>query len=498
MQRNLALLLAMLLFSSASLACMAQSGWLGGGKPSGFPGLSLPLPSTSGNVLTSNGSVWTSAAAATLATPVSVLNGGSGSSTAAGAPWALKGANTDITRLTGLTGASKMISAAGVCPLEIDQGTHADTANILKIVQHGSGVGVGDATIINGDDWDLWHSGALYVPTAHMDAFSVGGQQTGGGNITPYSVTGSIYVEGAGTSNMGYFGFAYSDFSKYVTVNINGETMARSGLTALNITDPGASTGYIITSPSATGFALTGASTMVLGSDTTALRIKMFTGQTAFPFLIEDVNGSDMLWVDPADYALHLSNGIVTAGGIACGAINAGATAFLKGADTTHSGALSLSNSDFSKYATLDLNGNVFSTSGLTTLHITDPGAATGYVRTFTTPVDTFQSSDQTITAAGALTLAHSLGRTPSSVWIALVCQTNEAGYTAGQVVLFGGSQTTTFVANENGGYSTIVDGTNLTVRYGSDATTFSIPHATTGAATALTNANWKARFFAR
>ncbi len=109
-----------------------------------------------------------------------------------------------------------------------------------------------------------------------------------------------------------------------------------------------------------------------------------------------------------------------------------------------------------------------------------------------------FTSADQTITAAGALTIAHGLGYTPGSVWFALVNQSAEAGYTSGQVVFIGGSQTTSVVAVQNDGYSAIVDGTNLTIRYGSDASTFTIPHATTGAATAITDNKWNCRFFAR
>lgn len=104
--------------------------------------------------------------------------------------------------------------------------------------------------------------------------------------------------------------------------------------------------------------------------------------------------------------------------------------------------------------------------------------------------------ADQTITAAGALTLAHGLGRVPAIVSAQLVCQTGELGYTAGQVVAWGGTQDVTFVANTNAGYSAILDSTNLTIRFGSDTSTFSIPHATTGVATTITNANWKIRFY--
>lgn len=104
-----------------------------------------------------------------------------------------------------------------------------------------------------------------------------------------------------------------------------------------------------------------------------------------------------------------------------------------------------------------------------------------------------FTSADQTITAAGTLTLPHSLGYAPTQVWYSLVNGTGEAGYTAGQVVQCLG--VTSGTANQGAGI--IVDATNLTVRFGSAATTFSLPHATTGVTTALTNANWTIRFYA-
>jgi hypothetical protein len=54
--------------------------------------------------LTTSGGPITSAGTITLAGVLNVANGGTGSSTAGGAPFALKGANSDITSLSGLTG----------------------------------------------------------------------------------------------------------------------------------------------------------------------------------------------------------------------------------------------------------------------------------------------------------------------------------------------------------------------------------------------------------
>lgn len=104
-----------------------------------------------------------------------------------------------------------------------------------------------------------------------------------------------------------------------------------------------------------------------------------------------------------------------------------------------------------------------------------------------------YTSSDQTITTAGALTLAHGLGVAPKLVVYDLVCQTNEAGFTAGQVL-----PNADFSHNMGGtvdrGLIAIMDATNITIRFGALTNVFTALHATTGVATVLTNANWKVR----
>ena len=108
--------------------------------------------------------------------------------------------------------------------------------------------------------------------------------------------------------------------------------------------------------------------------------------------------------------------------------------------------------------------------------------------------VSPFVSTAQTITTAGTLTLPHGLGYVPTEVWFSLTNVTNEGGYTTGQVVFQGGVTTGT----TGQGFSCIVDATNLTIRFGSATPVFSVPHATTGATTALTNADWTVTFMAR
>ena len=105
-----------------------------------------------------------------------------------------------------------------------------------------------------------------------------------------------------------------------------------------------------------------------------------------------------------------------------------------------------------------------------------------------------FVSSDQTITAGGSLTLAHSLGVVPLRVWYDLVCVTAELGYTAGQRLV---SQSVTG-KNGSGPAMTIVpDATNLNIRFSNGSPVFQICRFDTGAQVNIINANWSVRFYA-
>lgn len=104
-----------------------------------------------------------------------------------------------------------------------------------------------------------------------------------------------------------------------------------------------------------------------------------------------------------------------------------------------------------------------------------------------------YQSGNQTITAAGALTLAHGLGVKPGAIVARLVCQTAELGYTVGDSVEIE-------CGPQNGGSAqgvvVVADVTNLNVRFGSNANTFMLLNKGTGAGpTGITNANWRITF---
>ncbi len=103
-----------------------------------------------------------------------------------------------------------------------------------------------------------------------------------------------------------------------------------------------------------------------------------------------------------------------------------------------------------------------------------------------------YTSSDQTITAAALLTLAHSLGTTPSLVQLFAVCVTAEAGYSIGDVILLPPGADPTNAVNRV--MSVWIDSTNVNVRFGSANPPFILLHKTTGALAVPTAANWNLR----
>lgn len=95
-------------------------------------------------------------------------------------------------------------------------------------------------------------------------------------------------------------------------------------------------------------------------------------------------------------------------------------------------------------------------------------------------------SSDQTITAAGALTLAHGLGVAPTLVQLQLKCITAELNYSVGDLVEIGSG----VVNGTDRSISVVADATNINIRFG--ASLPSVPNKTTGAGSTITAANWK------
>lgn len=99
-----------------------------------------------------------------------------------------------------------------------------------------------------------------------------------------------------------------------------------------------------------------------------------------------------------------------------------------------------------------------------------------------------FVSSQQTVSTAGALTLAHGLGALPILVQFSGVCQTAEGGYSIGDTLIFN-NQTG---GQGNAGISCVVDTTNLNIKFGEALTAIVIINKTNGTTFGATNGNWK------
>lgn len=104
-----------------------------------------------------------------------------------------------------------------------------------------------------------------------------------------------------------------------------------------------------------------------------------------------------------------------------------------------------------------------------------------------------YTSPQQTITAAGGLTLAHGLGVVPKFVTAQLVCTVAENGYAIGDTLQCVVTEIATS-ALDGKGHVIKVDATNITVRFGSagGGSNFDAVNATSGAAVGLLNTNWK------
>jgi hypothetical protein len=102
-----------------------------------------------------------------------------------------------------------------------------------------------------------------------------------------------------------------------------------------------------------------------------------------------------------------------------------------------------------------------------------------------------YVSSNQTITPAGLLTLAHSLGAAPKLILFDLICTTAEYGFSIGDVLVAHVNNSSSGTTRFNAVY---YDATNINIRYSNDANVFCIANKTTGSAVQITAANWRLR----
>jgi hypothetical protein len=102
-----------------------------------------------------------------------------------------------------------------------------------------------------------------------------------------------------------------------------------------------------------------------------------------------------------------------------------------------------------------------------------------------------YDSGDQTITAAGTLTLTHNLGVLPKDIVCFLHCTTAEFGYSIGDMVPCAGFASYDGTASRGVQFYDLTT-TQMSLRFANGAATMALLNKTTGVYVATTNANWK------
>jgi len=100
-----------------------------------------------------------------------------------------------------------------------------------------------------------------------------------------------------------------------------------------------------------------------------------------------------------------------------------------------------------------------------------------------------YTSADQTITTAGGLTLAHSLGMSPKFIQLYLKCTTAELGYSVNDITPIN-NHMQTYETGSVWGVSVVPDATNIVTRFGSSG--IRVMRKDTGLGNNITNASWR------
>lgn len=116
--------------------------------------------------------------------------------------------------------------------------------------------------------------------------------------------------------------------------------------------------------------------------------------------------------------------------------------------------------------------------------------ATTAFVQAASVFSKSFESAQQTITAAGSLTLAHSLGASPKLISASLICQTTELSYSVNDEVFINPAMNTN--SDQGRGISLVPDATNLNIRFGSNAGSITLIDKSSGVQNPITNSRWK------
>jgi len=133
------------------------------------------------------------------------------------------------------------------------------------------------------------------------------------------------------------------------------------------------------------------------------------------------------------------------------------------------------------------------STATLGDVYVADGSGGGAWQTATAVLVEKFTSGDQVITAAGDIVLIHGLAAIPIIIIPQLICQVADLNYSIGDIVNIGYDQEST----TNRGISVIPNATNIGIRFGSSATTFTLLDKVSGARATATNASWLLRITA-
>jgi hypothetical protein len=106
---------------------------------------------------------------------------------------------------------------------------------------------------------------------------------------------------------------------------------------------------------------------------------------------------------------------------------------------------------------------------------------------------ESYTSSEQTITSAGLLTLAHGLSTPPTLVQVHLKC-TDAGGddnFAQNDIVVINNNVSPNNSQDDSGHAVEISGGTNILIRMGANAQAYRYMDFTTGNSAALTNSKW-------